>query len=118
MTDRHLMTRYVQALEGEQVKALVLDWLTGTGGNLNDFEQLLEANYAPVDAEAAEQDSVYGELDGQGLFQPLTEAEMATKSLRVLEEYQRTGQGVPHGQVRDWLDGVGTDSPVPCPSHA
>jgi hypothetical protein len=111
MTDRHQITSHVQLLESDRVKALVLDWLAGTSGSLADFEQLLEADYAVTDAEELS----YGELDAHGMFQPLTEAEMAAKSLQVLEEYKRTREGVPHEQVGEWLDSIGTDNPLPCP---
>jgi hypothetical protein len=48
MTDRHQITSHVQLLESDRVKAIVLDWLAGTSGSLDDFEQLLEADYAVV----------------------------------------------------------------------
>ena len=111
MTDRHQIANHVQGLDSEQVKALVLDWLAQTDGSLSDFEYLLTAEYAATD----EDEAVYGNRDEQGTFQPLTEAEMAAKSLQVLEEYKRTRKGVPHERVREWLDSIGTDNPLPCP---
>ena len=110
MTDRYQITDQVQALESTRVKELVLEWLAGTDGSLDDFEKLLETDYALSDAALP-----YGELDDQGRFQPLTEAEMAAKSLPTLAAYQRTRVGVPHEQVREWLDSIGTANPLPCP---
>ena len=110
MTDRYKITDRVQALESTRVKELVLEWLAGTDGSLDDFEKLLETDYAVVDAA-----SPYGELNDQGGFQPLTEAEMAAKSLQALAAYERTRVSVPHEQVRAWLDSIGTANPLPCP---
>jgi hypothetical protein len=92
----HQIANQIQALDSHQVKALVLSWLTDTGGSLQDFESLLQAEYPLSD-------------------QPQTEAEMIEKSLQALEEYQRTGTGISHDRVREWLDSLGTDQPLPCP---
>ncbi len=40
---------------------------------------------------------------------------MVEGSLQVLEEYKRTGNGISHEQVREWLDSLGTDQPRSCP---
>jgi hypothetical protein len=93
------------------VKAIVLEWLEGTEGSLDEFEQLLEAGSVGMDAD----ELLYGELDEHRTFQPLTEAEMAMKSLQVLEDYKRTRNGVSHERVQEWLDSFGTDNPLPCP---
>jgi hypothetical protein len=103
MTKSQLLDQ-IQAMEGQDVKALVLAWLTGTDGNLADLEQML-------DGEEIE----YGEIDDQGNFQPLTEAEMAAQSLRVLEDYKRNPDGVSHDRVSEWLDSIGSENPLPCP---
>jgi hypothetical protein len=100
---------HIQALESEQVKSLVLNWLVQTSGNVVDFEQLL-AEY-----ENTNDGLVYGELNEDLAFQPMTEVEMVESSLEVLEEYKRSGQSLPNDQVRDWLDSHGTDHPLPCP---
>ncbi len=86
MTNQTAILTHIQELEDHQVKAVVLEWLTGTEGSLAELGQLLETD----------DENVYGELDSQGHFQALTEAQMATKSLQVLEEYKRTRQGVSH----------------------
>ncbi len=104
MTNKSQLLDYIQAMEGHDVKALVLAWLTGTDGRVEDLAQMLD-----------EDTTVYGELDAQGSFQPLTEAAMAAQSLRVLEEYKQNRDGVSHDRVSEWLDSVGSDNPLPCP---
>jgi hypothetical protein len=104
------IVRHIEALEGDQVKSLVLNWLTQSQEvNLIEFERLLESQLSD------ERAIVYGELDETLSFQPMSEEAMAEKSLEVLEEYQHNLSSVPHDQVRDWLDSLGTDHPLPCP---
>jgi hypothetical protein len=105
MSNQTTILSYIQELEDHQVKALVLEWLTGTEGSLAELGQLLDAGDGQV----------YGELDPEGRFQPLAEAQMAAKSLEVLEEYKRTRQGVSHDRVSEWLDSIGSENPLPCP---
>lgn len=110
--DRQQMANHVQELGGDQVKALVLDWLSVTDASLLDFERLLETEYMhPTDTE----ESVYGELDQNLNFHPLTEEQMIDSSLDALEAYRNQGGGVPHDRVREWVDSLGTDSEIPCP---
>ncbi|MBV8884198.1 MAG: hypothetical protein JO235_09410 [Chroococcidiopsidaceae cyanobacterium CP_BM_RX_35] len=111
MTDQQAITNHVKALDSERVKALVLDWLSGTSGSLSDFEQLVASE--PQGAEAAALE--YGRLDEKLVFQPMSEAEMVESSLQVLEEYKRTGNGVSHERVREWLDSLGSEQPRSCP---
>jgi hypothetical protein len=103
--DRQQIASHVQELDGEHVKALVLDWLTATDASLRDFERLLSTEQVPVETETV----VYGELDQTLNFHPLTETQMTHKSLEALEEYRLTGNGVPHKQVRKWADKLGID---------
>lgn len=104
MTNKSQLLDHIQAMEGHDVKALILAWLMGTDGRLEDLEQMLDGDAI-----------VYGELDAQGNFQPLTAAEMAAQSLQVLEEYQRNRDGVSHDRVSEWLDSIGSENPLPCP---
>ncbi len=97
MTDQQAIASNVEALDSERVKAVVLDWLSRTRGSLSDFERLLESEPRNADAVALE----YGQFDETLAFQVMTEAEMVESSLQVLEEYKRTGNGVPHEQVRE-----------------
>jgi hypothetical protein len=102
MTKAQILDR-IQTLEDHQVKSLVLAWLTDTEGSLAELEILID------------QHDVYGELDAQGNFQALTEAQMAAQSLQVLEEYQRNRDGVTHDRVVEWLDSIGSENPLSCP---
>jgi hypothetical protein len=103
MTKSQLLNQ-IQAMAGHDVKALVLAWLTGTDGRLEDLAQMLDGD-----------DLVYGETNTEGNFQPLTEAEMAAQSLQVLADYQQNRDGVSHDRVSEWLDSIGTENPLPCP---
>jgi hypothetical protein len=90
----------IEFLDSIQFKMLVLAWLSGTEGRLDDFEALLDQERERLPAE----DLRYGELDANASFKPLTESEMAAESLRVLEAYQRDRAGIPHERVQAWLD--------------
>jgi hypothetical protein len=107
VTHQQTIAHHIEALDGERVKALVLDWLSKTSGSLSDFERLLESEPQNADVAALE----YGQLDETLTFQPMTDVEMVESSLHVLEEYKRTGNGVSHEQFSKWLDGLGTDQP-------
>jgi len=111
MTDQQAIANHVKALDSERVKSLVLDWLSGTSGSLSDFERLLTSE--PHSADAA--DLEYGRLDETLVFHPMTEAEMVESSLQVLEEHKRTGNGVSHERVCEWLDSLGSEQPRSCP---
>jgi len=110
MTDLHAIANHVETLESEQVKALVLNWLSRTNGSLSDFERLLESEFRSPDS-AME----HGQIDETLAFQSLTDPEMVEGSLQVLEEYKRTGNGISHERIREWLDSLGTDQPRSCP---
>ena len=57
----------------------------------------------------------YGAIDDQGNFQPLTEAEMAAQSLKVLQDYQQNRDGVSYDRASEWLNSIGSENPLPCP---
>jgi hypothetical protein len=109
LTNREQMAEHVQALNGDQVKELVLGWLLGTEGQVDDFTELLEANIEENRLQM-EDGGVYGDLDEDLNFHPLTEEEMIAKSLAVLAEYKRTGTGIPHERVQELLDSFGTEN--------
>jgi hypothetical protein len=112
MTDiRQQIANHLRRLEGERVKALVLDWLAETDGSLTDFERLIEAETGEADVKTL----TYGELNEGLNFHSLTEAEMIEKSLEALDEYRRTGNGISHEHMREWVDSLGTDREFPCP---
>ncbi|MGB8701023.1 MAG: hypothetical protein WCD18_16545 [Thermosynechococcaceae cyanobacterium] len=106
--DRQQIASHVQELDGEHVKALVLDWLTVTDASLQDFERLLSTEHTLTETEAL----VYGELDQTLNFQPLTETQMIHNSLEALDAYRLTGNGIPHNQVREWADNLGIDDEI------
>ena len=101
----------IEVLPSEQVKTLLLRWLTNSSGNLEDFEQLL----GNQSTSAREEKFEYGEIDGELNFQPLTEAQMIEQSKLALEEYRRQGSGIAHDSIREWADSLGTDEERPCP---
>ena len=108
---RQQILDHLQALPGEQVKTLLLTWLTVSEGDLEDFEQLLSHESTQTTQEVFE----YGEIDTALNFQLLTQAQMIEQSRNALEAYRRTGSGVAHERVREWADNLGTDSEHPCP---
>ena len=110
MTDQYAIANYVEALESEQVKALVLNWLSITDGSLSDFERLLESEFRSHDTVLE-----YGQIDETLAFQSMSDSHKIESSLQVLEEYKQTGNGTAHERVREWLDSLGTDQPRSCP---
>ncbi|MEH1970297.1 hypothetical protein [Nostoc sp.] len=102
---------HIETLPPEQVKTLLLTWLTSSSEDLEDFEQLLTNQPTQTTEESFE----YGEIDAALNFQPLTEAQMIQQSQSALEAYRRTGSGVAHDRVREWADSLGTDTERPCP---
>ncbi|MEB3219691.1 MAG: hypothetical protein VKN72_26130 [Nostocales cyanobacterium 94392] len=102
---------HLEALPSEEVKTLLLRWLTNSSGNLEDFEQLL----ANQPTQAIEKSFEYGEIDAGLNFQPVSEAEMVQQSKLAFEDYRRKGSGIAHNVVREWADSLGTDEEHPCP---
>jgi hypothetical protein len=108
INNRQQIASQVQELDGEHVKALVLNWLTVTDASLQDFERLLSTESTPAQPES----EIYGELDRTLNFHPLTETQMIHQSLEALEEYRLTGNGISHEQVREWADNLGKDNAI------
>ncbi|MBW4617381.1 MAG: hypothetical protein KME21_30035 [Desmonostoc vinosum HA7617-LM4] len=108
---RQQILEHIETLPPEQVKTLLLTWLTSSSGDLEDFEQLL-TNQA---TQTIEESFEYGQIDAALNFQPLTEAQMVQQSQSALEAYRSTGSGVAHDRVREWADSLGTDTERPCP---
>ncbi|MBN3958542.1 hypothetical protein [Nostoc sp. NMS8] len=102
---------HIETLPSEQVKILLLTWLTSPSEDLEDFEQLL----INQPTQTTETSFEYGEIDVALNFQPLTEAQMVQQSQSALEAYLRTGSGVANNLVREWADSLGTDTERPCP---
>ncbi len=96
---------HLEPLPPEEVKTILLTWLTSSSENLEDFEQLI----INQPTEVVEQSFEYGEVDSALNFQPLTEAEMIEQSKLALKEYRRKGSGIPHSVVREWADNLGSN---------
>lgn len=120
MTDiRQQITIQLEAYHTlEALKAAVQDWVSASDGSLDAFEKALaahrddDADFPGVgDAENWE----WGEIDQSLQFTSLIEQEMIQKSLEALEGYRRTGQGIPHDQMKAWVATLGTDRKFPCP---
>ncbi|OUL32477.1 hypothetical protein [Nostoc sp. 106C] len=92
---RQQILEHLETLLGEQVKTLLLTWLTSSSGDLEDFEQLLINQATQTTEELFE----VGEIDTALNFQHLTEAQMVQQSLSALEAYRRTGSGVTHSHA-------------------
>lgn len=99
---RQQIVEHLEILPGEQVKTLLLTWLTGTSGDLEDFEQLLTNQLTQTTEELFD----VGEIDAALNFQPLTEAQMVQQSQAALKAYRRKGSGVAHERVREWADSL------------
>lgn len=108
---RQQILEHIEALPSQQVKSLLLTWLNGSEGDLEDFQRLL----ANPPTQNTEESFEYGEIDTALNFQPLTEDEMVRQSKSALEAYRRTGSGVAHNLVREWVDSLETDTERPCP---
>ncbi|MCC5617949.1 hypothetical protein LC605_23255 [Nostoc sp. CHAB 5836] len=108
---RQQILEHLKTLPGEQVKTILLTWLTGTSTSLEDFERLLTHQATQTTKESFE----YGEIDTALNFQPLTEAQMLQQSQSALEAYRSTGLGIAHDRVREWADSLGSDQELPCP---
>ena len=108
---RQQILEHLEILPSEEVKTLLLTWLTSSEGDLEDFERLLTNPFVQTTEESFE----FGEVDTALNFQPLTEAEMVQQSKSAFEAYRRKGSGVPHNLVREWADSLGTDEERPCP---
>ncbi|MEH2062449.1 MAG: hypothetical protein V7K50_09230 [Nostoc sp.] len=108
---RQQILEHIETLPPEQVKTLLLTWLTSSSGDLEDFEQLVTNQVTQTTEESFE----YGEIDAALNFQPLTEAQMVQQSQSALEAYRSTGSGVAHDRVREWADSLGTEQERPCP---
>ncbi|MEH2274556.1 MAG: hypothetical protein V7K40_07030 [Nostoc sp.] len=108
---RQQILEQLKTLPGEQVKTLVLTWLTDSSTSLEDFEQLLTNQLTQTPEESFES----GEIDTELNFQPLTEVQMVQQSQSALEAYRSTGSGIAHDRVREWADSLGSDQERPCP---
>ncbi|NEP57082.1 MAG: hypothetical protein F6K31_08665 [Symploca sp. SIO2G7] len=100
MSKLEQIVKQIEALPGEQVKAIVLAWLTASDGRFEDFAVKL--------AEDTDIDTTLG-------FPDLTAEEMRQEDMQRWENYLRTGHSISQEQVAEWLDNIGTDHELPCP---
>ena len=105
MSKLEQIVKQIEALPGEQVKEIVLAWLTTSDDRFDDgrFE-----DFAAKLAEDADIDTTLG-------FPDLTAEEMRQEDMQRWENYLRTGHSIPQEQVAEWLASIGTDHELPCP---
>ena len=104
---RHELAVRIHDLPAERIKQAMLKWLD-TEGNLEDLEQTLvqETNQPQI---------VYGSIDNDNNFVPLTKQEMVAQSLEALDEFQKTGKSISQSTMESWVQSLGTDQQFPCP---
>ncbi|NER30086.1 MAG: hypothetical protein F6J89_21305 [Symploca sp. SIO1C4] len=83
---------------------------------LVEREQAIKAHEEILESLESQEALQYGEFNDNLNFVPLTEEEMAQKSLEVIRNYERTEHAIPHAKVREWIESLGTDNPLPCPN--
>ena len=91
------LAEHLQTLSGEQVKALILQWLLTSDASIAGLNQQLMAMETTMEL---------GEIDINGRFQPLSEAAMVEQSLVALEHYQQTGVAIPHDRIQQWASSL------------
>ncbi|MEM9271599.1 MAG: hypothetical protein AAGA80_01365 [Cyanobacteria bacterium P01_F01_bin.143] len=52
---------------------------------------------------------VYGSINNDNNFVPLTEREMVAQSLEALDEFQKTGKSISQKTIESWIENLGTD---------
>ncbi|WP_424099966.1 hypothetical protein [Moorena producens] len=99
---RQQLLDHIEALPGEEVKTILLQWLIIPSSNLEDFEKLLTNQSNQITEESFD----YGEIDSALNFQALTEEEMVQRSILALEAYRGEGSSVDHNRVREWANSL------------
>lgn len=107
---RQELAARVQDLPAETVKAAVLKWLATEQGDIADLKPHLS-----LESESNQEQMVYGEIDANLNFTPLTEEEMIAQSLEALNLYQQSGGGSTQSAITNWAASLGTDNSLPCP---
>lgn len=95
------IARCLNALSGEQLKAVLQAWLDQTDEVPLSLEQALAQQF--------------DEEDDGSPFPDMTEDEIVKDNERRWEEYQKTGRAIAHDNVVEWLDSIGTGHELPCP---
>jgi hypothetical protein len=95
------LAEHLQALSGEQVKALILQWLLTSDATVAGLNQQLIAMESAME---------FGEIDVDGAFHPLSEVAMIEQSLTALKHYQQTGIAIPHDRIQQWASSLDSGS--------
>jgi hypothetical protein len=107
---RQELATIVQDLPAERVKIAVIEWLSLEKGDIADLKQNLF-----LKAESNQSQMIYGAIDINGDFTPLSEEEMIAQSSEALNEYKLHGCGVSQQSMSKWAASLGTDGELPCP---
>ncbi len=91
------LAEHLQALSGEQVKALILQWLLTSDATVVELNQQLMAMESAME---------FGEIDTDGEFHPLSEVAMVEQSLAALKHYQQTGIAISHDRIQQWASSL------------
>lgn len=94
------LAEQLQALSGEQVKALVVQWLLTSDATIAGLDQHLMATEPGIE---------FGEVDAGGTFHSVSEAAMIEQSLAALEYYQQTGVAISHDRIQQWANSLDGD---------
>jgi hypothetical protein len=88
------LAEHLQALSGEQVKTLILQWLLTSDTTIAGLNQQLMALESTME---------FGEIDANGELHPLSEGVMIEQSLAALKCYQQTGLAIP---IQQWVNSL------------
>jgi hypothetical protein len=91
------LAEHLQTLSGEQVKALVVQWLLTSDATIAGLNQHLMTAASEME---------FGEIDAEGTFHPLSEAAMVEQSLAALERYRQTGGAISHDRIQQWANSL------------
>jgi hypothetical protein len=96
----------------QALKAAVWEWVKQSDTNLAPLEKILAAHNS--------EDVQYTDSDWQHLqetgFVFDTDQETREADLQRIQNYRKTGHGIPHDQVDAWLSSIGTDDELKCPN--
>jgi hypothetical protein len=98
---RQELANYLQDLPAEKVKTAIIKWLVMGKEDITDLRQNLS-----LEIESNEPQMIYGSIDFNLNFSPLTEEEMISQSLEALNEYRQSGQCVSQQAMSEWADSL------------
>lgn len=106
---RQELATILRDLPAEKVKTAVIKWLGTEKGDIADLKYNLS-----LESESNQSHIVYGAIDVNGDFTPLSEEEMITQSLEALNEYQLHRRDVSQQTMSEWANNLGSDDELPC----